>query len=89
MTDRVTRRHVEIKDGDSTVAAADVATPVASEGPARASLHATSGHVAPGSRTRLVDGVLDLRCTTADASRRPSRWVTASHSSVSASGATT
>jgi hypothetical protein len=60
MTDRVTRRHIEIKEGDSTVAAADVATPAESEGPARASLHATSGHVAPGSRARLVDGVLDL-----------------------------
>jgi hypothetical protein len=59
MTDRVTR-HIEVKDGDSTVAAADVSTPTENEGAIRASLHASSGHVAPGSRTRLVDSVLDL-----------------------------
>ena len=59
MTDG-TRRHIEIKDGDSTVAAADVSIPAENDGASRASLHASSGHVAPGSRTRLVDSVLDL-----------------------------
>jgi hypothetical protein len=60
MTDHVTRRHVEIKDGDRTVAAADVSTPAEGDGAARASLRASSGHIAPGSRAELVDRVLDL-----------------------------
>jgi hypothetical protein len=60
MTDRVTRRHVEIKEGDRTVAAADVSMPEEGDGAARASLHASSGHVAPGRRAELVDRVLDL-----------------------------
>ena len=51
--------HVEIKDGDQTVAAADVTTEEA-EGTARASLSAASGHIAPGIRTNLVDAVMDL-----------------------------
>jgi hypothetical protein len=58
--DRVTRRHIEIKDGDATVAAADVSTPEEEQAPSRASLRAASGHVAPGRRTELVDSVLDL-----------------------------
>jgi hypothetical protein len=60
MTDRVTRRHIEIKDGDNTVAAADVSIPAEDDGASRAALHASSGHVAPGSRAKLVDSVLDL-----------------------------
>jgi hypothetical protein len=60
MTDRVTRRHIEISDGDSTVAAADVSTPEKTDEAARASLHAPSGHVPPGNRAKLVDAVLDL-----------------------------
>jgi hypothetical protein len=51
-------RHVEIKDGDRTVAAADVTMPT--EGTARTSLRATSTHVGPGYRTDLVDAVMDL-----------------------------
>ncbi len=53
-------RHVEIKDGDESVAAAEVTTAEGAEGTARASLHAAPGHVAPGRRASLVDAVMDL-----------------------------
>jgi len=53
-------RHVEVKVGDQTVAAAEVTTAEGAEGTARTSLHAASGHVAPGSRASLVDAVMDL-----------------------------
>jgi hypothetical protein len=58
MTDSEDARRVEIKDGDQTVAAAEVSQRPG--GTARASLHATSGHVAPGHRADLVDAVVDL-----------------------------
>src|ERR1039458_2749583 len=58
MTDHEDARRVEIKDGDETVAAAEVSQRPG--GTARASLHAASGHVAPGHRTDLVDAVVDL-----------------------------
>lgn len=51
-------RRVEIKDGDQTVAAADVAKQPG--GAARASLHAASGRTATGHRAELVDAVVDL-----------------------------
>jgi hypothetical protein len=51
-------RRVEIKDGDQTVAAADVSQQPG--GTTRASIHAASGHVAPGRRADLVDAVVDL-----------------------------
>jgi hypothetical protein len=60
MTGPATSRHVEIKDGDQTVAAAEVTTSQESGGTARASLRAASGHIAPGRRASLVDAVLDL-----------------------------
>ena len=60
MTDSRTPRHVEIKDGDQTVAAAEVTTSQEPGGTAQASLHAASGHIAPGRRASLVDAVLDL-----------------------------
>ena len=60
MTDPCTCRHVEIRDGERTVAAAQVAASREPGGTARASLHATPGHVAPGTRARLVDAVMDL-----------------------------
>ena len=60
MTDPGTSRHVEIKDGDQTVAAAEVATSEQAGGTAQASLHAASGHIAPGRRASLVDAVMDL-----------------------------
>jgi hypothetical protein len=59
MTDPSEVTHVEIKDGDQTVAAAEVTTNGDHE-TARASLHAASGHIAPGRRASLVDAVLDL-----------------------------
>ena len=60
MTEADSSRHIEIKDGDQTVAAAEVTTVQGAEGTARTSLHAASGHVAPGRRAELVDAVLDL-----------------------------
>jgi hypothetical protein len=60
VTDPGTSRHVEIKDDDRTVAAAEVTTSQEADGTAQASLHAASGHIAPGSRARLVDAVMDL-----------------------------
>jgi hypothetical protein len=56
VTDPEDARRVEIKDGDQTVAAAEVSQRPG--GTARASLHA-SGHVAPGRRADLVDAVVD------------------------------
>lgn len=52
-------QHVEIKDGDQTVAAAEVTTNDDHE-TARASLHAAAGHITPGRRASLVDAVMDL-----------------------------
>jgi uncharacterized phage protein gp47/JayE len=60
MTSPNTPRHVEIKDGDKTVAAAEVTTSSPAGGTARASLTAASGHVPPGERANLVDAVMDL-----------------------------
>ena len=60
MTSPDTPRHIEIKDGDQTVAAAEVTTSSEAGGTARASLHAASGHVTPGRRANLVDAVMDL-----------------------------
>jgi hypothetical protein len=60
VTDPCTSRQVEIKDGEQTVASAQVAVSRQAGGTARASLHAAPGHVAPGTRARLVDAVLDL-----------------------------
>jgi uncharacterized phage protein gp47/JayE len=60
MTDPETSRHIEIKDGDQTIAAAEVAVSQESAGIVRASLHAASGPVPPGSRTSLVNAVMDL-----------------------------
>ena len=60
MTNPDTSRHIEIKDGDQTVAAAKVTTSQEADRTAQASLHAASGHIAPGSRASLVDAVMDL-----------------------------
>jgi hypothetical protein len=60
VTDPGTSRHIEIKDGEQTVAAAEVTTSHDAGRTARASLHAAPGHIAPGSRASLVDAVMDL-----------------------------
>jgi hypothetical protein len=52
--------HVEIKEGDETVAAADVTIPAETDDTAQASLRSSSGHVPPGRRASLVDAVMDL-----------------------------
>ena len=59
MTSPDVPRHVEIREGEQTVAAAEVTTRDDTE-TARASLHAEAGHVPPGVRANLVDDVMDL-----------------------------
>lgn len=60
MSNRTTRRHIEITDGDEVVAAAEVTTTQEAGGTVQASFRAASGHIAPGSRASLVDAVMDL-----------------------------
>lgn len=60
MTDHDRHHHVEAHDGDRTVAAAEVTISEGGDGTVRASFHAESGHMTPGSRATLVDAVLDL-----------------------------
>jgi uncharacterized phage protein gp47/JayE len=60
MTSPDTSRHVEVKDGDQVVAAAEVTASDTAEGTIRTSLLPSSGHTPPGSRASLVDAVMDL-----------------------------
>lgn len=60
MTERHVQHHVVIDDGNRPAAAADVITPRSSNGTVRVSLRAESGHIRPGTRSSLVDAVLDL-----------------------------
>jgi len=60
MTERDRRLHVVIEDGNRMAAAADVITPARADGTVRISLRAESGHITPGTRSSLVDLVLDL-----------------------------
>ena len=60
MTSPDKSRHVEVKDGDQTVAAAEVTALDSAEGTVRASLLPSSGFTPPGSRASLVDAVMDL-----------------------------
>lgn len=60
MTGHDLRQHVEVSDGDRTVATAEVITSGESGGTARVSLRAEPGHITPGRRASLVDAVLDL-----------------------------
>ena len=60
MTSADRSRHVEVKDGDQTVAAAEVTTLDDAKGTVRASLLPSSGHTPPGTRAGLVDAVMDL-----------------------------
>ena len=53
-------RHVEVSDHRGAVASADVTITQQAVRTARASLRTAAGHLAPGSRARLVDAVLDL-----------------------------
>lgn len=59
MTNPEMPRHVEVKDGDRTIAAAEVTTALGAEGTARTSLYPPSGHAVPGSRASLVDAVME------------------------------
>jgi hypothetical protein len=60
MTNPDRSRHIEVSDDGQPVAAAEVTTSEGAEGTVRASLHASAGHIAPGSRASLVDAVMDL-----------------------------
>jgi hypothetical protein len=60
MTSADKSRRVEVKDGDQTVAAAEVTTRDSSGETVRTSLLPPSGHTPPGSRASLVDAVMDL-----------------------------
>ena len=60
MTNPGISRHIEIKDDDQTVAAAEVEASGDAGGTARISLRAAPGHVTPGGRANLVDAVMDL-----------------------------
>jgi hypothetical protein len=60
MTSPDNSHHVEVKDGDHTVAAAEVTAVDNAEGTVRASLLPSSGPTPPGSRASLVDAVMDL-----------------------------
>jgi len=60
MTNPDKPRHIEVGDGGQSVAAAEVTTSAGAEGTVRASLHASAGHMTPGSRASLVDAVMDL-----------------------------
>ena len=51
---------VEVKDGDQTVAAAEVRKVEHAEGTIRTSLLPPSGSTPPGSRASLVDAVMEL-----------------------------
>jgi hypothetical protein len=59
MTSPDKSRRVEVRDGDQTVAAAEVTTADYAEGTVRTSLLPSSGHTPPGSRASLVDAVMD------------------------------
>ena len=60
MTNPDRSRHIEVADDGQPVAAAEVTTGAGAEGTVRASLHASAGHITPGSRASLVDAVMDL-----------------------------
>ena len=60
MTSPDKSRRVEVKDGDRTVAVAEVTTVEHAGGTVRTSLLPSSGHIPPGSRASLVDAVMDL-----------------------------
>ena len=60
MTSPDKSHHVEVKDGDQRVAAAEVMTVRHAGGTVRTSLLPSSGHTSPGSRASLVDAVMDL-----------------------------
>jgi uncharacterized phage protein gp47/JayE len=60
MTNPDKSRHIEVGDAGQPVAAAEVTTSAGAEGTVRASLHASAGHITPGSRASLVDAVMDL-----------------------------
>jgi hypothetical protein len=59
MPDPGTHHHIEIKEGEQTVAAADVTISPAAD-TAQAALRTAPGHIPPGRRASLVDAVMDL-----------------------------
>lgn len=57
--ERDVHRGVQVDGGDCIVCA-DLVTDEVEHGTARIAVHPTAGHVAPGTRTKLVDELLDL-----------------------------
>ncbi len=60
MVEHDTHRHLEVTDGARAVASAEIHAPADTEQPVHAVLHAVSGHIPAGSRSELVDAMLDL-----------------------------
>jgi hypothetical protein len=60
MTSPENSRYLEVKDGDKTVAAAEVSTVEHAGGTVQASLIASSAPAPPGSRASLVEAVVEL-----------------------------
>lgn len=59
MTNRADHRHVDVREDERLVGLVDV-EPGEAEGVVRAAMHVEPGHLPMGSRSRLVDAVLDL-----------------------------
>lgn len=55
----VSDQQISVKDGSSVLARADVHSDP-DHGLVRARLHVEAGHLPPGTRSRLVDAILDL-----------------------------
>jgi len=60
MTDQPPHRNVEIFYGNRVVTSAYVTVSPAVSHTVRASVHAQSGHIPAGSRTNLIDAILEL-----------------------------
>jgi hypothetical protein len=60
MTDQPPHRNVEIVYGNRVVTSAYVSVSPTVSHTVRASVHARSGHLPAGSRTNLIDAILDL-----------------------------
>jgi hypothetical protein len=61
MTETSKHRNIEVTENGRMVASAAVTTPTEPHGTTRATFRAESGHLPPGSRSELVDAVLDLQ----------------------------
>jgi hypothetical protein len=60
MTDSTNRDHVEVTDEGRRVADAGIGTSPGLDATAHVDFHAESGHLPPGTRSKLVDAVMDV-----------------------------